>query len=507
MAQITQPVLTDILHLMTHNDLELFKRKGSRAPLDVRIAYEKSLKSEQYKKGVIFVSPSKEKLSNGVGHIVTSYETLNEQYNTLTHWTPNTYRGGTYYDFQKRIIKGHTKDNLKQINVIGFDIDTKEISPFEIFIACIQEDLPRLNLVIETPNGYQGFFVLTSPFFVTQKSLAVADRLATNVIAALRKHLPIDSNCNPFGFFRMPHDNNVVYFDDELVNTYSFLEWSKEYDKKIKRKLFQVIDGGSNASALDYTSSDWYEALINATDIESGHHASSRNNALLTLALAAYASGKDFHEAYDQLDQFNSNLSKPLSKTEFERTMKSAYSGKYKGPKRSYVEGLLEMWTPGNAKFQGREGWHKFKRKREDRVRSHYSEWEEDIIDYLNGRITPEQPFYKASLKEMSITFGIALSSLKEVLKRSKQLVKQVEGRGRGAVTMLSTKIVLLRSVLRKQKEKMVQAQLSYREYVIIDEMIRSVFDLPLINFAMNYYKENERNVENGPSPPIRSVL
>ena len=36
-------------------------------------------------------------------------------------------------------------------------------------------------------------------------------------------------------------------------------------------------------------------------------------------------------------------LSNPLSKSEFERTLNSAYSGKYKGVKRTYVEGLLEL--------------------------------------------------------------------------------------------------------------------------------------------------------------------
>ena len=44
-------------------------------------------------------------------------------------------------------------------------------------------------------------------------------------------------------------------------------------------------------------------------------------------------------------------LSHPLNKSEFERTLNSAYSGKYKGVKRSYVEGLLEIWTDGQAQF------------------------------------------------------------------------------------------------------------------------------------------------------------
>ena len=100
----------------------------------------------------------------------------------------------------------------------------------------------------------------------------------------------------------------------------------------------------------------------------------------MTLALANYASERSMEEAYDELDQFNSNLSHPLNKSEFEQTLNSAYSGKYKGVKRSYVEGLLEIWTDGQAQFSGREGWYKFKKPREERVRSHYEEREEDIL-------------------------------------------------------------------------------------------------------------------------------
>ena len=63
-----------------------------------------------------------------------------------------------------------------------------------------------------------------------------------------------------------------------------------------------------NGSEIDQTSSDWYQALICATDIDRGYHSASRNNALMTLALANYASGRPIEDAYDELDQFNSNL-------------------------------------------------------------------------------------------------------------------------------------------------------------------------------------------------------
>jgi len=511
MTQIKKPNPIDILQLITHDDLLMFKPKRSKVSIEKQVNYERRKAESKYKKGVVFVSPSKEALSEGKGHIITSYETLHQQYDALTHWTPNTYWGGTYYSFKDRIIKGHTRDNLKQINVIGFDIDTKTIHPYEMFLACDQEELPRPNLILETPKGYQGFFILSSPFYISDKNsgnaLAAADRLATNVIEALKKHLPIDKNCTPFGFFRIPNDENIVFFDDEVANTSNIVRWSKDYEKRNQKMQLRVLNGGSNALALDYTSSDWYFELINATHIESGHFAGSRNNTLFTLALAAYASEKPFEATYDELDQFNSNLENKLSKREFEKVLKSAYSGKYSGPKREYVEGLLDMWTNGKATFKGSKGWCKFKKDRDMRERSHYDEREEDILNYLNGRICPEKPFFSGSLTSLAKEFGMAVSTLKEVLKRSKQLLKTVKGAGRGSVTMITTKIMFFRSILRRHKEKMTLAQLSYKDYLIVDDVIKSTFDLVDIDIDEWFKNTYKSSVQGGPAPPGRLII
>ena len=69
--------------------------------------------------------------------------------------------------FKKRIIKGHTRDNLKQINVIGFDIDTKEIDLYALYLGCEELGLPRPNLLLETPRGFQVFLCAGYAIFYT----------------------------------------------------------------------------------------------------------------------------------------------------------------------------------------------------------------------------------------------------------------------------------------------------------------------------------------------------
>ena len=106
------PEAMNVIQSMTNQDLLLYKMKNSKSALGDRVLQDKYLKNND-KHGAVFVSPSKEELSKGKGFVVTSYETLENTYHQVTHWTPNIFRYGTYYDFQKQYIKGHEKRELK----------------------------------------------------------------------------------------------------------------------------------------------------------------------------------------------------------------------------------------------------------------------------------------------------------------------------------------------------------------------------------------------------------
>jgi hypothetical protein len=186
-----------------------------------------------------------------------------------------------------------------------------------------------------------------------------------------------------------------------------------------------------------------------------------------------------------------------------ERTLKGAYSGKYKGVKRSYVEGLLELWTDGQVRFQGKEGWYKFKKPREERVRSHYDEWETDILNKINNLTSPETPFLKGSLKMLAETFGMAVSTLKEVLKRSSKLIKHTIGRGRGAVTQLASRSMMFKSLLVSRKKYLQQVQLTFTELLpeakkSPEELIFPLLETELITVELDIL------YRSGASPPGR---
>lgn len=495
----------EVIQFMTHFDLRLYKAKGSKAAIQKRAAYEKSL-TNTYRKGNVFVSPSKDALMQGVGHVVTSYETLDAQKNILTHWTPNIYTHGSYIDFKNRIIQGHTNDNLKQVNVIGFDIDTKDVDLYAIFVGCDEAGLPRPNVLLETPNGYQGFFVLETPFFANRqtefKAIRTAEKVSHNIREALKRYVPIDFACTPFGFYRIPNDSNILYFDDVPANTSQLIAWSIKHEKSHNRGLQLLFSHNPSLQAAPIHS-EWYAALLNAVSINQGHFCSGRNNSLFTLALANYASGIPYEEAFDTLDQFNSNLHQSLKRREFERTLKSAYSGRYAAPKRVYVEGLLEQWTNEEVSFKGTSNvFRKFKKEREERSRSHYGEWEEDLFRYLELHTTPEEPFLQCSLRELAKKTGIPFSSLKETLKRSTgKVMKRTTGERATAKTYIATNRMLFRHVLYLRRTQLKDEQLSFIQ--LLPKRTLQKADIPSLEELFLQY-QHLIEPHSGTSPPLR---
>ncbi|UDK94798.1 hypothetical protein EYB33_00040 (plasmid) [Lysinibacillus sphaericus] len=91
--------------------------------------------------------------------------------------------------------------------------------------------------------------------------------------------------------------------------------------------------------------SEWFQALIKAVDIRGQKGQIGRNNALFTLALVCYSEGWDKSRTYDFLDEHNYRLLNPLNGSTINSIINSAYSGKYKGASKEYIEALLELYV------------------------------------------------------------------------------------------------------------------------------------------------------------------
>lgn len=410
------------------------------------------------KQGAIFAVRDKAHFTDkGVkGYIITSKETLLEDAAQLTHFTPNVYRTFGYSDQARKYVHGHEEKNLLQINTFVVDIDTQKHTTQDILLACMDHSVGTPTLIIKSDRGYQVYFALDKPIFVSNKrnflSLTVAKRISDNI----KKSLTIvdaDVYCNDFGFFRIPRYDNVAWFNaGAIYTTQQLIDFSARQDDDAGRQLYVVPSKLTTDNVLQ---SDWFNALVNATDIKGTKGQLGRNNVLFTLALVCFAQGKDAAYAYDLIDEVNSNLNYPLNDAQVRTIANSAYSGRYKGAKKEYVESLLEQYVGGNYEVKmGSNVWYKHAKPRDQRQRSHGHEWEQDIINFVEQSLhATSDKYVRVSQKELCLALGIPSSTLNKVLKTSTRILKRTEGRGRNAKTLLTTVAAFVKHIIQDIKE------------------------------------------------------
>ena len=446
--------LQSMFDLVLHDGLMEFKKIGSRASLSKQIIVKRE--SSLNKKGSIFVTRSKEDLhtSSGVkGYILTSKESVVEDGNQLSHWTPNVFNYGTYTNHRRNYIKGHVETNLQQINTFVVDIDSKKQSYTEILTAALDQCIGAPTLILETPKGFQAYFVLDKPLFISSKNdfrgLKVAKRISENIKRSLAKVLQgVDLSCNDFGFFRIPKEDNIRWFSKEMTFDFgSLIEWSRRQDDGHGRGLFVVPE---HKSIQDVTQQEWFQELLAAKHVRGNQGQIGRDNLLFTLALACYSAGKEENETYNLLDEVNSSLHASLKHSEVRKIIKSAYKGRFKGAHSTYIQQLLEEWGSGKpiTIHSNPNGWHKFKKARKDRKRSHYEEWETDILTYIGQQTNISSPITWGSQKQICEEINIPRSTFNEVVRKSSKIMMKTEGKGCKAQTGLTSVTVLLQCAL-----------------------------------------------------------
>ncbi|MBF2521179.1 primase C-terminal domain-containing protein [Listeria marthii] len=454
-----------VISTVVKEGITAFRKRKSSGVLSIQKHFAEKEAAHNHRKGVQFVVRQKEDLqrSNGVrGFIVTSQEALIQEANKITHWTPNSYRWGTYSDQHRKFVKGHAEDNLQQINTYVIDVDTLSVDVAKMIMASMKILNQTPTFILQTNHGFQLYFVLENPVFISNannfKSLRVAKRIATNLKHAFAEELPhVDRGCNDFGFFRAPSTENIIF--ENLANQIQFADlmtWSKIYTQKHNRPGLKLVKERASFSVA--TEQEWFQKLVQLTNIRGRKGQYGRNNAAFTIALACYSSGKSYKEAYDFLDEFNTNLQYPVTQKEIERVLKSAFSGKYKGASLEYIQGILENYQTENEmkhstafifEQAGNRVFRKHRKARENRTYSHFEEWEKDLEEYLQTTMLPGQTFVEKSQRELAEESKIPLATLKKILKQSKRIISKVEGRGRTARTLLSTVAIVVEAAIR----------------------------------------------------------
>ena len=400
------------------------------------------------------------------GLVLTSMEAIEENQDSFTHWTPNVYRFGSYSDSRRQITRGHAEENLRQINtfVIDFDLSSDDVmTSGDILTAAL--DLGFMpTLILKSDKGYQAYFVLSEPAYVTAHSqfkvVKVAKAISQNLRSYFGQTLPVDMTCNHFGICRIPRTDNIEFFDEEY--TYSFQEWlnwsMKQSDLPFpsKKPNLTVISGTEGAKQTD---EPWYKMLMNESNIKGTKDLMGRNSVLFTLALANFSSGVSQGDCEVVLNEFSLRLDEPVTTSELLKIIASAYSGKYEAASRDYIMLLCRAWVNKDLKSADlftKQRWYKFKKKRADRKNSHLYEWKADVMAYLEDFYQSEDPFIQTTKKALREALSIPERSLDRVLKALKADQKIFftikSGRG-GGIRIASVKAIFL-SLLQVKKER-----------------------------------------------------
>ncbi|MBC1353775.1 plasmid replication protein [Listeria innocua] len=469
-----------VISTVVKEGITAFRKRNSRGVLAVQNHFAELEAKHGHKKGVQFVVRQKEDLQRekGVrGFIVTSQEALISEANKISHWTPNIFRYGTYSDQQRKFIKGHSEDNLQQINTYVIDVDTLNVDVAKMVMASMKILNQTPTFILQTNKGFQLYFVLENPVFISNannfKSLRVAKRIATNLKHAFAEELPhVDKGCNDFGFFRAPNTNNVIF--ENLANQVQYtdlIEWSKIYSEKTNRPGLKLVKAAETEKAYDATTQKWYRDLANLTNVRGHKNQYGRNNTIFTLALACYSAQKSYEEAYNELDIFNSNLEQSVSNRELVKCLENAYSGKYQGAELEKVTAILQTYANSNYEISYSKAiiydekgkvksqfFRKHKKARAERTYSHFTEWEADLEKYIEQEMLNGQVFITKSQREMAEETKIPYATLKKLLKESKRIISRVEGKGRTAKTLVSTAAIVvevaIRHAITKKQEK-----------------------------------------------------
>lgn len=425
--------------------------------------------------GKIAVANSKNQMIYNKGYTVGSIETLASNSNVATHFTPNVYH---WLSRKNNVVTGHQEKNLKQINTFVIDFDTYDIKYTDILNTGLNLDLIP-TAIIKTDKGYHAYFILEEPVYISKKttyrSLKVAKKISQNLRIAFNEEIGgVDLTCNHFGYFRCPNRHNVLFYQRELKHNFKdLISWSQRKSDDMTAHL-QVVANDTFNTQYKQVEEAWYSELIQQSQIYGGV-GYGRNNAIFTLSLANYQSEVSFESCLNKMEEFNDRLETPLKNNEIEKTVKSAYSGKYTGANQEYIKYLIESWCNHQYKPNTYIHRYKYKKSRKDRKNSHAYEREEDIIQYIN--LNARNGVVQISLRNLANEFNISVTAIKNVLKQSNRIKVNIVGKGRYSVTKIYTLQTLVQHVQNLKEKSLILIKEINEIFYLVPSIYISIFN------------------------------
>lgn len=379
----------------------------------------------------------------------------------------------------------HRKCDLRFVVTIPLDFDEDHLKDLNISSANgLREYISTFGfdvfLIIRTTSGYHVHLPI-SPYKVNESEILHYDTILKKITELLKA----DPKCaSAEHFFRVPNPDNIVYFNPILKPKLGF------YENKLSKYSLPAIEERKKTSTIIFGKNMNQPAIkkLLAGDFNYSNKNEittdkiGRNNACFTLALAMYADNIAKCDAENKLLEWRGVINnKGFSEKEVKNTLNHAYSGRYLGPKKFYVEALTGMsFIPyTRPKARGTR-------------QNHFSEIRDDLIKYLNcfyqknnDHLESSQTKLAEDLSEFS-GFTISVHSLKKVIakmKTDKELEVKTIRRGSSSVSIF----VLGKSLIRTQSVEKEEVKKENNNQRDIQKSIKVKKDMPIVHSANAY--------------------
>lgn len=391
-----------------------------------------------------FINPGKENWKYGYSFIADlvsdnlvrhrsyrNFNKLNKQIEQATYFTPNT-----FYRNDER-----AKSSLRWLNAIFIDIDQNDISVMDILDMCSEAGLPAPSIINKSPKGYHVYFKI-EPVWATPKAVGLYNALSEEI----RKVLKGDPNAvGGERYIRIP--KNIVHFEQVTYTLKEFLDW-RDINLGFEVQEQEALD--KPLCTIHVLRRGMLNHPAFKQILKGFSKPGLRDRAAFTLALAMKVEGFTKEEALAVLVEWNKKNTKedkPLNLAKLQSKIRSAYSGKYHGPRADHVREISGM----NFYYQTINK----KKSREERIYLHLEEIQEDIINFLK-KSGGELEISQANLaKEINAPIRSVKKAL-QALKNDGQVLQDTQGRGRASKTIykLNEKVVSINSLKTKEKVK-----------------------------------------------------
>ncbi|RUT39483.1 hypothetical protein EJP82_25980 [Paenibacillus anaericanus] len=338
---------------------------------------------------------------------------------------------------------GRTKKNVQYINAFVIEFDCYLPSVLDVIDRIEESGLepPHFLIRSKTPGHWHVYWIIDPiPAFSNVKvHTERITKYMANTMGADVQAVGVER------WFAVPHSDIYKYAPSSKFYTYQyFKDWYETNFEFSTSKNQQPTRKNGKILKMDVFGHPAIKKLMQ------GFSVGQRDHACFTLALLFYSQDWSEEQALDELMDWNNRNTEQMSKKQIIKCLRSAYSGKYKGPKSEYVEYLtgIPFKLQIMREYKGERTYQKL-----------YD------IQYRILQLIRKEGTLKLSQSDIAKAINAPLRSVKKAIKELIEL-KRIRKIGGGTGPGNNASYKLANSTWKKAKNKKVVPQNQHARFI-----------------------------------------